>query len=68
VIESRGRLILFGHSPYEEQWRSTLACFAVIITIALSCLPRFWSIRRLPLLWGIGIGVFVLLMRGRFES
>lgn len=25
VINSRWRLILFGHYPYEEQWRSALA-------------------------------------------
>lgn len=68
VIESRGRLILFGLFPYEEQWRSTLACLAVIITIALSCLPRFWSIRRLPILWIVGFGIFVLLMRGGFAG
>lgn len=68
VIESRGRLILFGLYPYDEQWRSTLACIAVIITIALSCLPRFWSIRRLPLMWVVGFGAFVLLMRGGFAG
>ncbi len=68
VIESRGRLILFGLYPYEEQWRSTLACFAVIVTIVLSCLPRFWSIRRLPILWVAGFGTFVLLMRGGFAG
>lgn len=68
VIESRGRLILFGLYPYEEQWRSTLACLAVIATIVLSCLPRFWSMRRLPLLWVAGFGLFVLLMRGGFAG
>ncbi|MEM7238381.1 MAG: amino acid ABC transporter permease [Pseudomonadota bacterium] len=68
VIESRGRLILFGLYPYEEQWRSTLACLAVVVTIALSCLPAFWSIRRLSALWGIGFGTFVLLMRGGFAG
>lgn len=68
VIESRGRLILFGLYPYEEQWRSTLACLAVIITIALSCLPSFWSIRRLPILWIVGFATFVLLMRGGFAG
>ena len=68
VIESRGRLILFGLYPYDEQWRSTLASIAVIITIALSCLPRFWSIRRLPLMWVVGFGAFVLLMRGGFAG
>ncbi len=68
VIESRGRLILFGLYPYEEQWRSTLACLAVIATMALSCLPRFWSIRRLPILWVAGFTTFVLLMRGGFAG
>ena len=28
VIEARGRLILFGLYPYEQHWRSTLACGA----------------------------------------
>ena len=59
VIEDRGRLILFGLFPYEEQWRSTLACLAIIATIVLSCLPTFWTVRRLPLLWIAGFGVFV---------
>lgn len=68
VIESRGRLILFGLYPYEEQWRSTLACLVVIVTIALSCLPRFWSVRHLPILWVVGFAIFVLLMRGGFAG
>ena len=68
VIEDRGRLILFGLYPYEEQWRSTIACLTVIATIALSCLPTFWSVWRLPLLWVIGFGLFVLLMRGGFAG
>jgi len=68
VIESRGRLILFGLYPFEEQWRSTLACLFVIATIVLSCLPAFWSIKRLPVLWIVGFGAFVLLMRGGFAG
>ena len=64
VIEDRGRLILFGLYPYEEQWRSTLACLIIVLTIVLSCLPVFWSARRLILLWVIGFGLFVILMRG----
>jgi general L-amino acid transport system permease protein len=66
VIESRGRLIMFGLYPYAEQWRSTLACLAIIATMVLSCVPMFWSVRRLPTLWITGFGVFVLLMRGGF--
>lgn len=68
VIESRGRLILFGLYPYDEQWRSMLACLAVIVTIVLSCLPGLWSVRRLPVLWIVGFATFVLLMQGGFAG
>lgn len=68
VIESRGRLILFGLYPYDQQWRSTLACLVVIVTIVLSCLPASWTFRRLPLLWIAGFATFVLLMRGGFAG
>lgn len=66
VIEDRGRLILFGLYPYEEQWRSSLACLVILVTMVLSCVPVFWSVKRLPLLWGGGFAAFVLLMRGGF--
>ena len=68
VIADRGRLIMFGLYPYGEQWRSTIACLVIIATIALTCVPVFWSIWRLPLLWITGFGVFVLLMRGGFAG
>lgn len=68
VIESRGRLILFGLYPYEEQWRSAFACLVIISTILLSCVPVFWSIKRLPVLWLTGFVCFVLLMRGGFAG
>ncbi len=64
VIEDRWRLIMFGLYPYEEQWRSALACFAIVITMFLTCIPFFWSLRRLATLWVTGFGIFVLLMRG----
>lgn len=66
VIESRGRLILFGLYPYEEQWRSTLACLVILATVVLACVPMFWSVRRLPALCVGGFAIFVLLMRGGF--
>lgn len=66
VIEARGRLILFGLYPYEEHWRSTLACVAIILTTVLSCVPWFWQMTRLGLLWAIGFGLFLALMFGGF--
>lgn len=64
VIEARGRLILFGLYPFEEHWRSTLACGAIVATMVLSCLPALWSLKRLSILWLAGFGTFVLLMYG----
>jgi len=43
VIDARHRIIFFGLFPYEEHWRSTLACIVMIATIVLSCIPWFWS-------------------------
>ncbi|MDR0807630.1 MAG: amino acid ABC transporter permease [Gemmobacter sp.] len=64
VIAARWRVILFGIYPYEEQWRSALACAVVVVVIVLSCLPRFWSFGRLALTWGFGAAIFYILMRG----
>ncbi len=64
VIEARGRLILFGLYPHEEHWRSTVACLAIVLTMGLSCIPWFWGLKRLPVLWLAGFGTFMLLMYG----
>ncbi len=64
VIDARHRLILFGLYPYELHWRSTLACAAIIATVVLSCLPFFWTTRRLTGLWIAGFGTYYALMEG----
>lgn len=66
VIAARWRLIFFGLYPYDEQWRSALACTAILATVAVSCFPFSWSAKRLPLVWIAGYGVFYGLMRGGF--
>lgn len=66
VIDARHRLILFGLFPYDEHWRSTLACLAIILTVVLSCIPFFWQAKRLTVLWVLGFGLYVLLMSGGF--
>ncbi|WP_319530146.1 amino acid ABC transporter permease [uncultured Cohaesibacter sp.] len=68
VIEDRWRLIFFGLYPYEEQWRSSIACLAVIVTIVCTCLPVFWTLVRLALLWIAGFGVFFAFMHGGFAG
>ncbi|CAN7359690.1 amino acid ABC transporter permease [Bosea sp. LjRoot9] len=64
VIANRWRLIIFGLFPFEEQWRSALACFVIVTVAALSCIPAFWSARRLAALWLGGFTAFYVLMRG----
>ena len=41
IINARWRLILFGLYPFDEHWRSGLACVVVVLTAILSCLPVF---------------------------
>ncbi|WP_370046081.1 MULTISPECIES: amino acid ABC transporter permease [Salipiger] len=64
VIANRWRLIFFGLYPYEEQWRSALACVAVIVTMVLSCIPVFWTGKRLTAVWALGFLTFYVLMKG----
>ncbi|ETW95362.1 MAG: ABC transporter permease [Candidatus Entotheonella factor] len=64
VVEARFRLICFGLYPYDEHWRSTLACVVIVLVTVVSCLPVAWTLRRLSLLWGLGFATFYVLMRG----
>ena len=64
VIAARWRIIFFGLYPYEEQWRSGLACVAVVAMTVLSCIPASWTGRRIALIWGLGFVVFYVLMKG----
>jgi len=66
VVASRWRLILFGLFPFEEQWRSAIACAAIVLVAGLSCVPFFWSFKRLSILWIGGFAIFYGLMRGGF--
>ena len=64
VIDARHRLILFGLYPYEEHWRSTLACLSIIGTVVVSCFPWTWNARRLSTIWIAGFAIYYLLMEG----
>ncbi|WP_415182437.1 amino acid ABC transporter permease [Phaeovulum sp.] len=64
VIADRWRIIMFGLYPYEEQWRSALACVAVVVMTVLSCIPALWTGRRIALIWGIGASSYYILMAG----
>jgi len=64
VIDARHRIIFFGLFPFEEHWRSTLACVVMIATIVASCVPWFWSAFKLSALWIAGFATFYILMHG----
>lgn len=64
VIAARWRIIFFGLYPFEEQWRSALACVTVVAMTVLSCIPAFWTGRRIALVWGVGTALFYVLMKG----
>ncbi|MBL4930168.1 amino acid ABC transporter permease [Fuscibacter oryzae] len=66
VIAVRWRVILFGIYPYEEQWRSAIACAVVVVMTILSCLPVMWRFWRLAAVWGLGTAAFYILMRGGY--
>jgi len=63
-IANRWRIIMFGLYPYEEQWRSALACAVVVVMVVLSCLPAFWTGKRIALVWGLGTTLFYFLLKG----
>lgn len=64
VINARWRIILFGLYPFDEQWRSALACVVVVLMTVLSCIPAFWTGKRIALIWGLGATAFYILMKG----
>ncbi len=64
VIGSRWRIIFFGLFPYDEQWRSGLSCFVVVAMTVLSCIPRFWTGKRIAAIWICGTATFYILMTG----
>lgn len=63
VVAEKGRLILFGRYPYEEQWRPLLASALLVGLLAGSCLRAFWK-PWLVLAWVGTVAVFFVLMKG----
>ena len=64
VIEARWRLILFGLYPAEEHWRSAIACAIIVFVAFMTCMPYFWSVRKIATIWIIGFSSFYILMHG----
>jgi general L-amino acid transport system permease protein len=64
VVGERGRLVIFGLYPFEEQWRALLACGVLLAGAILSCLPRFHSVALLVSVWLVSFLLFTVLMGG----
>lgn len=63
VVAEKGRLIVFGRYPYDEQWRPLLACALLVAVLVASGMRRFWN-TGLLLAWVLALGGFYLLMKG----
>ncbi len=63
VVAEKGRLILFGRFPYEEQWRPLVASVLLVVLLAASCLRAFWR-PALVVAWVVVFALFFALMKG----
>jgi general L-amino acid transport system permease protein len=63
VVAEKGRLILFGRYPYDEQWRPLLASGLLVLLLAGSCLRSWWK-PWLVLAWVATFAIFFMLMKG----
>ncbi len=63
VLVEKGRLVLLGRFPQEEQWRPLLGCAALLGCLLAAAHPRCFGRIGFGLLVG-GIGVFGALMAG----
>jgi general L-amino acid transport system permease protein len=67
VVAEKGRLILFGRYPFEEQWRPLVASAAVVFLLVISCLKTFWR-PALVVAWVAVYAFFFALMLGGFAG
>jgi general L-amino acid transport system permease protein len=66
VVAEKGRLILFGLYPYDQQWRPAIACVALVLLYALSMWRAAWR-PLLALVWlAAGVAIGVLMWGGVF--
>ncbi len=64
VVAEKGRLILFGLYPYDQQWRPALVCLVLVLLYALSMWRASWR-PMLALVWlAAGIVIAVLMWGG----
>ncbi len=63
VVYERGRFILFGGYPFDEQWRPALVCL-LFIGLYLASAVRAWWTPRLVGIWIAVLAAALMLLRG----
>jgi len=63
VVAEKGRLILFGRYPYDQQWRPLVACTLLVALLVCSGLRAFWR-PWLAAAWLVVFAAFFALMKG----
>ena len=63
VVAEKGRLILFGRYPFDQQWRALIACLLLTVLLVASCQRRCWR-PALAAAWVAVLAVFYVLMHG----
>ncbi len=63
VVNEKARLIVLGRYPQSEHWRAEVATFLLLGLVVASCSRFFWEV-WLPLLWGVVLTAFFILMSG----
>lgn len=64
VLRERGRIVIFGLYPFEEQWRVIVACTILLITAVCSCLSVCQRFFVISVLWMLSLLTFTVLMNG----
>ncbi len=62
-IGTKARFILFGFFPPDLQWRPALVLALMAVLLTISALPRFWSVRLVPL-WLATLALSWIVMAG----
>lgn len=66
-VREKARFILFGHYPFEEQWRPFLCLMLLFGLLFVSANRRFWK-PGLAALWATTVAVVLLVMGGGFAG
>lgn len=64
AVTHRIGVIFFGLYPSEQIWRAEIGLVLLVLAIVFTCLPSFWTARKIVSMWLCLGSAFVVLMRG----